>query len=92
MNVVRNGRGESEVLATFSDGYQYSKTKLEESLHKVAALRQAKPVKDTAASTVKREDVDLIVNELGIPRTNAEKALLESEGDLEKALRALIMS
>ncbi|KAJ8589126.1 hypothetical protein M405DRAFT_739017 [Rhizopogon salebrosus TDB-379] len=91
MNLLHNGRGESEVLATFHDGYQYSKTKLEESLRQVLTLRPTKS-KDAAASTVKREDVDLIVNELSIPRSHAEKALLESGGDLEKALLALVMN
>ncbi|KAG1728607.1 uncharacterized protein EDB91DRAFT_1253379 [Suillus paluster] len=87
---MNNGRGEAEVLATFNDGYQYSKTKLEESLRQLMTLKPAKSSKDTAA--LKREDVDLIVNELGIPRSHAEKALLESGGDLEKTLRALVMS
>ncbi|KAG2150723.1 uncharacterized protein EDB93DRAFT_1249740 [Suillus bovinus] len=85
---MNNGRGEAEVLATFSDGYQYSKTKLEESLRQVMALKSTKSSKD--AVVLRREDLDLIVNELGIPRSHAEKALLESGGELEKALRALV--
>ncbi|KAG2146208.1 hypothetical protein DEU56DRAFT_731721 [Suillus clintonianus] len=87
---MNNGRGEAEVLTTFSDGYSYSKTKLEESLRHVLALKLAKSTKD--AAIMKREDVDLIVNELGIPRSQAEKVLSESGGELEKALRALVMS
>ncbi|KAG0701745.1 hypothetical protein DFH29DRAFT_852246 [Suillus ampliporus] len=87
---MNNGRGEAEVIATFNDGYQYSKTKLEDSLRQIMALKPAKSSKDTAI--LKREDVDLIVNELGIPRSHAEKALLESGGELENALRALVMS
>ncbi|KAG2352564.1 hypothetical protein BDR07DRAFT_1313258 [Suillus spraguei] len=73
---MNNGRGEAEVLTTFSDGYQYSKTKLEESLRQIMALKPTKSSKD--AAVVKREDVDFIVNELGIPRSHAEKALVES--------------
>jgi len=92
MNILHNGRGESEVLATFPDGYQYSKTKLEESLRQIMALRPTRPSKDAAAPTAKREDIELIVNELGIPRSHAEKALLENGGDLEKTLRVLVMS
>ncbi|KAG1808558.1 uncharacterized protein F5147DRAFT_699723 [Suillus discolor] len=87
---MNNGRGEAEVLAAFNDGYQYSKTKLEESLRQVMTLKPTKSSKD--AVVLKREDVDLIVNELGIPRSHAEKALLESGGELEKALRALVAS
>ncbi|KAG1782350.1 hypothetical protein EV702DRAFT_1063679 [Suillus placidus] len=87
---MNNGRGEAEVLTTFSDGYQYSKTKLEESLRQVMTLKPTKSSKE--AAVVKREDVDLIVNELGIPRSHAEKALLENGGELEKALRALVAS
>lgn len=46
-------------------------------------------IKDKEGIKPKEADVDLIVNELEIPRFKAEKALIASEGDVVKALKSL---
>ncbi|KAI0306668.1 hypothetical protein B0F90DRAFT_1615367, partial [Multifurca ochricompacta] len=84
-----NGHPESEVIVNYADGYAYSKSKFEEGLRIVLADKPAKPTK-VHSNTIKKEDVDLIVSELEIPRHHAEKALLDNNGDLIKTLQALI--
>ncbi|PFH51707.1 hypothetical protein AMATHDRAFT_58507 [Amanita thiersii Skay4041] len=87
-----NGRLEPEVIINFADGFSYSKGKLEEAFRPGGILEKAPPKahKDPLPSSVKKEDVDLIVNEFEISRQRAEKALAEHDGDLGKALRALL--
>ncbi|CAF1045538.1 unnamed protein product [Didymodactylos carnosus] len=41
---------------------------------------------------IKKEDVDLIVQELELPRSRAEKTLRENRGDLIATMRALVNS
>ncbi|KIP08732.1 hypothetical protein PHLGIDRAFT_68854 [Phlebiopsis gigantea 11061_1 CR5-6] len=89
MTVRSNGRPEPEVIVNFNDGLAYSKGKMEQAFHAGGLLEKPyKAAKDTL--TVKREDVDLIVHELEIPRSKAEKALAANNGDVEKALLQLI--
>ncbi|KAI0693334.1 hypothetical protein BC835DRAFT_1083590 [Cytidiella melzeri] len=84
-----NGRLEPEVIVNFADGLAYSKGKLEEAFRPGGILD--KPVKlPKETFSVKREDVDLIVHELEIPRAQAEKALVAHNGDVVKALVALV--
>ncbi|KAI0256594.1 hypothetical protein BJV78DRAFT_1278277 [Lactifluus subvellereus] len=83
-----NGHPEPEVIVNYSDGCAYSKSKFEEGLRIIFADKPAKPAK--THSNIKKEDVDLIVSELEIPRAQAEKALLDNGGDLVKTLKALI--
>ncbi|KAH7929651.1 hypothetical protein BV22DRAFT_1125568 [Leucogyrophana mollusca] len=86
-----NGRPEPEVIANFHDGLSFSKGKLEDALRTVVFDRKApKSLKDP--TVVKREDIDVVVNEFEITRTQAEKALGENGGDLTKTLRALVNS
>ncbi|TFK72744.1 hypothetical protein BDN72DRAFT_762866 [Pluteus cervinus] len=90
-----NGRLEPEVIVNFSDGsegFTYNKGKLEEAFRVGGILEKApvKPPKDPAAAHIKREDIDLIVHEFEVSRAQAEKALLEHSGNLEKTLEALI--
>jgi len=75
-------------MLQYADGYAYSKTKFDEGLRIVLADKPAKPAK--TQSNVKKEDVDLIVSELEIPRGQAEKALSDNNGDIAKTLRELI--
>ncbi|KAI0273524.1 hypothetical protein BC834DRAFT_966040 [Gloeopeniophorella convolvens] len=82
-----NGHPEPEVIVNYADGYAYSKGKFEEGLRVIFSEKPAKPAKPPAA---KKEDVDVIVSELEIPRAQAEKALLDNDGDLAKTLQALI--
>ncbi|PSR77586.1 hypothetical protein PHLCEN_2v7776 [Hermanssonia centrifuga] len=89
INSRSNGRPEPEVIVNFADGLAYSKGKMEEAFRQGGLLD--KPYKSSKeASTVKREDMDLIVHELEIPRIQAEKALLTANGDIAKALEGLI--
>ncbi|KAF8349376.1 hypothetical protein F5887DRAFT_1070703 [Amanita rubescens] len=87
-----NGRPELEVIANFIDGFSYSKGKLEEAFRPGGFLEKAppKPHKEALPSFVKKEDVELIIHEFEIPRQKAEKILVDHEGDIGKALRALI--
>jgi len=85
-----NGHPEPEVIVNYADGYAYSKSKFDEGLRIVLADKPAKPAK--THSNVKKEDVDLIVSELEIPRGQAERALSDNNGDLAKTLRVLITS
>jgi len=75
----------------FSDGFSYVKGKMEEAFRAGGLLEKVptKTTKDPSAPAVKREDLDLIINEFEIPRSQAEKVLVENGGDVEKALRAL---
>ncbi|KAG6812410.1 hypothetical protein H0H92_002986 [Tricholoma furcatifolium] len=86
--------GSDWALGHFADGFSYSKGKLEEAFRAGGILEKApaRAAKDPAIAALKKEDVDLIVNELEIPRPEAEKALLENGGDLVKTLYALVDS
>ncbi|KAG9226524.1 hypothetical protein CCMSSC00406_0005809 [Pleurotus cornucopiae] len=88
----RNGRPEPEVIMNYADGFAYSKGKMEEAFRPGGILEKppTKPAKDPNAPPIKREDIDLIVHELGITRAQAEKALAENGGDVSKALLYLI--
>jgi len=46
--------------------------------------------KDLENVKVQKEDIDIIVNELEISRTQAERALRENNGDLKATLKHLI--
>ncbi|KAF8559847.1 hypothetical protein OG21DRAFT_1480566 [Imleria badia] len=89
-NDLYNGR-EAEVIAQFNDGYSYSKTKLDASLRELVQDRKSvKSVKGQVA--VKKDDVDLVMKEFDITQAQAEKALSENEGDLDRTLLALVAS
>ncbi|KAI0288211.1 hypothetical protein BC826DRAFT_916132 [Russula brevipes] len=83
-----NGHPEPEVIVNYADGFAYSKSKFDEGLRVIIAEKPAKPAK--TQSGLKKEDIDLIVSELEMPRAQAEKALLENDGDITKTLQALI--
>ncbi|KAI0929264.1 hypothetical protein AcW1_006251 [Taiwanofungus camphoratus] len=69
----------------FADGYAYSKGKMEEAFRSGLLDKPTVKAKDSASG--KREDVDLLIHELEIPRAQAEKILTENNGDILKALR-----
>ncbi|THH08312.1 hypothetical protein EW145_g2776 [Phellinidium pouzarii] len=84
-----NGRPEPEVIVNFADGLAYSKGKMEEAFRN--GLFDKKPSKAPKDSfNAKKEDVELILRELEIPRVQAERALADAKGDLSAALLALI--
>ncbi|EGN95696.1 hypothetical protein SERLA73DRAFT_186877 [Serpula lacrymans var. lacrymans S7.3] len=85
-----NGRPEPEVIVNFSDGMSYSKAKLEDAVRNIVLDRQPPPKTTKDAAVVKREDVDIIINEFEIPRSQAEKVLAEHGGDISNALRTLV--
>lgn len=82
-------RGEADVIAGFADGHSYSKNKMDEILRS-GALDKLPPRHKEHHSHVKREDVELIVHELEIPKFQAEKALHEAKGDVSETLKALV--
>lgn len=45
---------------------------------------------ELAKVPIKNEDVDFIVNEMELPRNQAERALRENKGDLKATLQHLI--
>ena len=45
----------------YSDGFSYSKGKLEEAYREIADKVPAKPHKDPAVAALKKEDIDLVV-------------------------------
>ncbi|THV03931.1 hypothetical protein K435DRAFT_774590 [Dendrothele bispora CBS 962.96] len=86
-----NGRPEPEVIMNFNDGFSYSKGKLDAAYLSLIEKSPAKQIVSKEAASLKKEDVDLIVNEFEISRTEAEKALLENEKDLAKTLKSLVV-
>ncbi|KAF8912837.1 hypothetical protein CPB84DRAFT_1759621 [Gymnopilus junonius] len=90
-----NGRLESEVIANYIDGFSYSKHKMEEAFRSGGFLDKP-PAKspthsrEANAPVLKREDIDLIVHEFEVSRSQAEKILAANDADLGKALRALV--
>jgi len=76
----------------YADGFSYSKGKMEEAFRAGGILDKAPPkaVKDASITSLKREDIDLIVHEFEIPRGQAEKALAEHGGDINKTLQSLV--
>ncbi|KAH9952167.1 hypothetical protein B0H21DRAFT_716045 [Amylocystis lapponica] len=84
-----NGRPEPEVIVNFADGFAYSKGKMEEAFRTGLLDRPvAKVTKESSGA--KREDVDLLMHELEIPRAYAEKLLVESSGSVTKAFERWI--
>ncbi|PAV23793.1 hypothetical protein PNOK_0086100 [Pyrrhoderma noxium] len=84
-----NGRPEPEVIVNFVDGLSYSKGKLEAALLAGGIFENSAP-KSKETHNVKKEDVELIIRELEIPRIQAERALSNNNGNLEQALATLI--
>lgn len=76
-------------MLQFADGLSYSKNKMDE-IVRSGALDKLPPRHKEHYPNVKREDVELIVHELEIPKSQAEKALHEAGGDISKALKALV--
>ncbi|KAJ7578497.1 hypothetical protein C8J56DRAFT_349884 [Mycena floridula] len=86
-----NGRPEPEVIMNYNDGFAYSKGKMDAALASGVLEKPVKPTKEiTAGPPLKKEDIDFIVQEFEISRAQAEKALHENGGDLNKTLKALV--
>ncbi|KAJ7143121.1 hypothetical protein C8R43DRAFT_1015645 [Mycena crocata] len=92
-----NGRPEPEVIMNYGDGFSYVKATMQDAfrpggildkpptvLHAVAPLTKAQ------RESIRRDDVDLIVNEFEIPKAQAERVLVEHKGNVTDALRALV--
>ncbi|KAF9038316.1 hypothetical protein BDZ89DRAFT_945760 [Hymenopellis radicata] len=84
--------GKPEVIVNYQDGFSYSKGKMETALLPGGLLDKppVKATKDPHAASIKKEDIDVIVNEFELSRPQAEKVLLQHGGDLLVALKALI--
>ncbi|KAF8499945.1 hypothetical protein JB92DRAFT_2743220 [Gautieria morchelliformis] len=90
-NVTRpNGRPEPEVIMNFGDGFAYSKQRMDDAFRNSGIFDKPPPKPAKEVHPVKKDDVDLIVNELEIPRQQAERALVAAKGDTLKALQALV--
>ncbi|KZS90013.1 hypothetical protein SISNIDRAFT_488863 [Sistotremastrum niveocremeum HHB9708] len=85
---LSNGRPEPEVIMNFQDGMAYSKNKMDEAFRSGVFDKPLPHKKDP--NSWKKEDVDLIVAELEVPRHVAERALADNGADLKAALQYLI--
>ncbi|KAJ3501054.1 hypothetical protein NMY22_g19056 [Coprinellus aureogranulatus] len=90
MSLRANGRPEPEVIVNYADGFSYSKGKLEEAYREVTERIPVRAQKDAAVTALKKEDIDLVMSEFEIPRSKAEKVLVENGSDVKKALEALV--
>ncbi|KAI0373064.1 hypothetical protein BV20DRAFT_1050464 [Pilatotrama ljubarskyi] len=85
-----NGRPEPEVIVNFLDGHSYAKNKLEE-VFRILRLDKPYPKPPKApASSSRSEDVDLIVQEFEVTRSQAEKILGDAGGSIAEALRRMV--
>ncbi|KAI0362555.1 hypothetical protein OH77DRAFT_1515780 [Trametes cingulata] len=85
-----NGRPEPEVIVNFLDGQSYAKNKLEE-VFRILRLDKPYPKPPKApASTYKSEDIDCIVQELEVTRSQAERILSDSGGSVVEALQRAV--
>ncbi|KAJ4478478.1 hypothetical protein J3R30DRAFT_3695182 [Lentinula aciculospora] len=84
-----NGRPEPEVIMNFSDGYSYSKAKLDSACFAILENGPVKAIKDSKPAP-KKEDIDFIVNEFEISRAQAERSLSDNGMDIVKTMHALI--
>jgi len=76
------------VIANFADGLSYSKTKLEELFR--AGFFEPKFKKKAAVPSQKKEDVEFLMKEFEVSKAVAEKALIQNEGDLDRAVNFMI--
>ncbi|KAF9532864.1 hypothetical protein CPB83DRAFT_846499 [Crepidotus variabilis] len=93
VNSRSNGRPEAEVIVNYADGLAYSKHKMEEAFQADGFLGKPwskPPAVKSSLAAVKKEDIDVVVQEFEIPRAQAEKVLAENGGDLRKALASLV--
>ncbi|KIJ44320.1 hypothetical protein M422DRAFT_208011 [Sphaerobolus stellatus SS14] len=84
------GRLEPEVIVNFADGFSYSKQRMEDAFRNSGIFDKAPTKAPKEVHHVKKEDVEVIVRELEIPRIQAERALDAAGGDLKKALETLV--
>ncbi|KAJ7633044.1 hypothetical protein FB45DRAFT_792406 [Roridomyces roridus] len=90
-----NGRPEPEVIMNYGDGFSYVKGTMQEAyrpggiLERPPVLTPAPALTKAELQLIRREDVDIIVNEFEIPKTQAERLLVEHKGNVVDALRAL---
>ncbi|KAF8205546.1 hypothetical protein K438DRAFT_1579277 [Mycena galopus ATCC 62051] len=91
-----NGRPEPEVIMNYGDGFSYVKAAMAEAfrpggiLDKPPAVIRAAPLTKAQRDTIRKEDVKVIVTEFEIPEAQAERLLLEHQGNVSNALRALV--
>ncbi|ORY35827.1 hypothetical protein BCR39DRAFT_512427 [Naematelia encephala] len=93
---------QGEVIMDFADGGSYIKHRLENAVLELERRRIEKEKAQNAAkavealdlsngnSSVKPQDVDFVIAQLGIKRDEAQKALQEENGDLVKTLIKLV--
>ncbi|KAG7446500.1 uncharacterized protein BT62DRAFT_919778 [Guyanagaster necrorhizus] len=94
-----NGRPEPEVIMNVCPDLPSNETsltqptgKMDEAFRPGGILEKGpvKPVKDSSAPAIKKDDIDIIVNEFEMTRAQAEKVLVQHQGDVGAALKALI--
>ncbi|KAJ7264908.1 hypothetical protein B0H12DRAFT_1101410 [Mycena haematopus] len=91
-----NGRPEPEVIMNYGDGFSYVKAAMADAfrpggiLDKPPAVIRPAPLTKAQRDTIRKEDVKLIVTEFEIPEAQAERVLLEHQGNVTNALRALV--
>ncbi|TFK36338.1 hypothetical protein BDQ12DRAFT_686755 [Crucibulum laeve] len=79
-------------ISQYADGFSYSKGKMEEAFRPGGILEKplTKAARDPAIAALKREDIDLVMHEFEISRPQAERILVDNDGDLKKALESLV--
>nr|XP_039252093.1 huntingtin-interacting protein K-like [Styela clava] len=85
-----------EKVTDFAEEKEISGTDLTSLLANLGTERQKKKIlqlereKELAKVPIKKEDVELIINELEVTKQNAERTLRENGGNLVAALTALV--
>jgi NACalpha-BTF3-like transcription factor len=64
-------------------------TTINDKRHRDESKRQAKQA-ELANVKIRKEDVELIIQEFELPRSKAEKTLRQNHGDIHATLKALI--
>ncbi|CAK5277212.1 unnamed protein product [Mycena citricolor] len=91
-----NGRPQPEVTQTYLDGFSYVKSAMQEALRPGGfldkppiVLHKNTPLTKAQRDSIKKEDVELIVSEFELPKAEAERVLVEHNGNVRDALRTL---
>jgi NACalpha-BTF3-like transcription factor len=95
----RSGAADLERITDYAEEKEISAGSLNNAMNAMNAIsdkrktnaeQKAEREKHLASIKVKKEDIEIIVNEFEIAKQRAERVLKENNGDLEAALSSLI--